>query len=387
MFQGAGYVDSYRQLFPNAVTHPGFTWPAGNTSAKLENLYFTPDADERDRIDFVYYYPQPGIKLTAVKIVGPSASVNHGTITPNEAQDTFIEPKGIWPSDHKGNLVTFRIASVKSAAKVEKSNLKTKLSFAFLTDTHMQVGHDHDRLNGFNQALAKVKKTDAAFVLFGGDLVENCGSARNPTLQQADSMFAAFKQTMDDSGLKYYPAIGNHDRWVDAEHPEGDELFKKYFKDSYYTFEQQGIRFFVLNSAENGGVSGYIVGEKQMNWLKQELIHVPLATPIVVALHVPVYSFYYPALEGKHVFVDMVSNFQELLGAFREHNLKLVLQGHQHIYEEIYSQGVQFITGGSVCAAWWTGSFYGNKEGFLLVDVNEANNFHWKYVDLEWVAK
>jgi endonuclease/exonuclease/phosphatase family metal-dependent hydrolase/UDP-2,3-diacylglucosamine pyrophosphatase LpxH len=387
MLQGAGYVDSYRSLYPNALTHPAFTWPAGNVSAKLRDLYFTPDADERDRIDFIYYHPQPGVKLTNAGIVGPSASVDHGVITPSDSKDIFIEPESVWASDHKGNLATFRIASAKPTAKVANTCPKTKLTFAFLTDTHMKRGHDHDRLTGFNQALEKVKQTDATFVLFGGDLMENSGSDRNSSLQQADSMFAAFKQTMDNSGLKYYPAIGNHDRYFDAEHPNGDEVFKKYFKDSYYTFEQQGVRFFVLNDVEKGGVSGYVVGEKQMNWLKQELIHVPLATPVVVALHVPVYSLYYPALEGKHIFVDMVSNFQDLLKTFREHNLKLVLQGHQHIYEEIYSQQVQYITGGSVCAAWWTGSFYGNEEGFLLVEVDETDNFHWKYVDYGWSPK
>ncbi len=38
----------------------GFTFPAGNKlaeEAKLEKLAWAPEADERDRIDFIYYYP------------------------------------------------------------------------------------------------------------------------------------------------------------------------------------------------------------------------------------------------------------------------------------------------------------------------------------------
>jgi hypothetical protein len=119
MLQEAGFVDFYRHLYPNALTHPAFTWPAGNVSAKLENLYYTPDADERDRIDFIYYHPQPGVKLTNAIIVGPSASVNHGTITPSDSKDTFIESKGVWPSDHKGNLATFRISQEIDTKKVK----------------------------------------------------------------------------------------------------------------------------------------------------------------------------------------------------------------------------------------------------------------------------
>jgi endonuclease/exonuclease/phosphatase (EEP) superfamily protein YafD len=106
----AGYVDAWRSLFPNAVTHPGFTWPAGNPSAKLENLFFTPDADERDRIDFIYYYPQPGVALDRIRIVGPAASVDRGRITPEQTADPILEPDATWPSDHKGLLATFRIA-------------------------------------------------------------------------------------------------------------------------------------------------------------------------------------------------------------------------------------------------------------------------------------
>ncbi|MDR1335258.1 MAG: endonuclease/exonuclease/phosphatase family protein, partial [Tannerella sp.] len=44
MLSEAGYIDVYRHFYPNVLTHPGFTWPAGNTSARLEDLYSAPDA-------------------------------------------------------------------------------------------------------------------------------------------------------------------------------------------------------------------------------------------------------------------------------------------------------------------------------------------------------
>ena len=64
----------------------------------------------------------------------------------------------------------------------------------------------------------------------------------------------------------YYPTIGNHDRYWDTTNgfADGDELFKKYFKESYYTFEREGIRFFILNSVQSGGETGYVVGEEQI---------------------------------------------------------------------------------------------------------------------------
>jgi hypothetical protein len=109
LLQQAGYIDSYRSLYPNAVTHPAITWPAGNKDAKLEYLYYAPEADERDRIDFVYYYPQTGVSVADMCIVGPKATINHGQIVTDDTQDPILEPTGVWPSDHKGNLVTLTI--------------------------------------------------------------------------------------------------------------------------------------------------------------------------------------------------------------------------------------------------------------------------------------
>lgn len=110
MLGQAGYVDAWRRRFPNAVTHPGFTWPAGNKDAPPEELFYAPEADERDRIDFIYYYPQPGVGLSSIRIVGPAASVDHGKIAAEQTACDILEPPGVWPSDHKGNLAVFRIA-------------------------------------------------------------------------------------------------------------------------------------------------------------------------------------------------------------------------------------------------------------------------------------
>lgn len=81
----------------------------------------------------------------------------------------------------------------------------------------------------------------------------------------------------------------------------------------------------------------------------------------------------------------MVCNFKEELLLFREHNLQLVLQGHQHLYEDLFLQNVHYVTGGAVCADWWNGSFHGTEEGFLLISVDSAGDFEWEYVDCGWL--
>lgn len=113
MLHEAGFKDVYREKYPNPVKYPGFTFPAGNKvaeEAKLEILAWAPDADERDRIDFIYYYPQNSIlSLKNCLLVGPSETVIRGKITENTSKDKFLTPACTWPSDHKGNLATFKI--------------------------------------------------------------------------------------------------------------------------------------------------------------------------------------------------------------------------------------------------------------------------------------
>jgi 3',5'-cyclic AMP phosphodiesterase CpdA len=263
-----------------------------------------------------------------------------------------------------------------------------KLRFAFATDIHLK--NNSDRINGFKQALDRIKESKVDLVIFGGDLSDISGMRHDLGKQQADSMYSLFKQIVDETGLTYYPTIGNHDRYFDEKngYVDGDEMFKTFYKESYYTFEKAGVRFFVLNSVQvNKDKKGYFIGDKQLEWLKKELSEVSPSVPVVVSTHVPVYSIYYPVVEGKYVFEDVIANYRELLKTFEKHNLKLVLQGHQHLYEEIFTQNVQYITGGAVCASWWNGAFYGTEEGFLIVEVDEDNKFSWEYIDYGWSVK
>ncbi len=110
MLISAGFCDAYRKLYPNPVTHPGFTFPAGNRYADINKLTWLPDKDERDRIDFIYYYKDSGLKLVNTQIIGPRQDILHGKICPSDSLDNILEPPTIWPSDHKGIIATFTIS-------------------------------------------------------------------------------------------------------------------------------------------------------------------------------------------------------------------------------------------------------------------------------------
>jgi 3',5'-cyclic AMP phosphodiesterase CpdA len=274
-------------------------------------------------------------------------------------------------------LIAALFFSFDGNAKKLKNTSKPKLKFAFMTDVHLRFGNEYNCSKGFQKALDAAKKNNVEFIIFGGDCLDM--NEHKTPLERADSLFGAFKSFLDKTPIKTYTAIGNHDRFFNPEngYAEGDELFKKYFKETYYTFEQKGIRFFVLNTVQSGNKPGYHVGEKQMEWLQSQLQNISVETPIVVVTHVPFYSI----AEGGF------TNHGDVLRAFGRHNLKLVLQGHIHLYEEIYARNIRYISAGAVSSGWWEGTYRGTEEGFLQVEVDNDNNFTWNYVDFKWIGK
>lgn len=109
----AGFRDVYRALYPDPVTHPGFTYPSDNAKKEPKELTWAPEADERDRIDFIYYLSNGRFLPTEAAVFGPSTSIVRCMRVKEIGEDTFVEPlpDGTWPSDHKGVIATFRLTA------------------------------------------------------------------------------------------------------------------------------------------------------------------------------------------------------------------------------------------------------------------------------------
>ncbi len=272
---------------------------------------------------------------------------------------------------------------IASAQKTE-----TLFKFAFLTDIHLNKSNDGECVQGLKQALNHAKASSPEFFLFGGDNMDIDGLQGKD--QTADSLMKVFKTVLTESGVSYYPCIGNHDRFngsTGSNMINSSKLFESHFGNSYYHFNHKGVEFFVLNSVIPGDKNSYFIYDEQKKWLENTLKQVDTLTPIIVALHVPMMSLYYPTVEGTVSGNDVIGNFKEIWDMFSHHRLQLVLQGHQHIYEQMYTKGTWFVTGGAVSAGWWSGPYHGTQEGYLLVTVDTQKNISWEYVDYGWDAK
>lgn len=281
-------------------------------------------------------------------------------------------------------IILFSIFTLFLISGTEKTfgsnHYKGKFKFAFFTDIHLNKG-DNNCFAGLEKAIRNAKSTDADFILTGGDNVDVDGLGKDT--ETAHELYSLYAKVVANAGIDYYAAIGNHDRFWGCEKDDplyNEGLFEKYINKSYYSFDHKGWHFVVLNTANS------VVDDEQKDWLAKDLKNVNPETPVVVTVHVPFLSVYYPALKGKYTSADTFSNFKEIWDMFKGKNLKLVLQGHQHLYEEIKTLGVQFITAGAVSAGWWGGNYHGTEEGYLLIEC-EGDDFSWEYVDYGWVVK
>ena len=249
--------------------------------------------------------------------------------------------------------------SLAQAIEPESNDKRNSFSFAFFTDIHLNK-KNNGCFTAFEKAIETAKKSKVDFIMTGGDNVDI--DVLNDDASTAHELFQKFAEKIEKSEITFYPTIGNHDRfWGVSKNDQlyNQGLFEKYLGKTYYSFDQKGWHFIILNTSNS------VVNDEQKKWLETDLQSIDSKTPIVVSVHVPFLSVYYPTLKGKYTDTDTFSNFKEIWNMFENKNLKLVLQGHMHLYEEIKVKNVQFITAGAVSASWWGGAYHGTEEGFL----------------------
>ena len=109
LLQRAGFKDAFRSKYPSPVTHPGFTFPSANPAVEINKLTWAPTADERDRIDYIYFKPIGSIRLKGITVVGPEETIVRSVVQAKDSKDRFSLPKKVWPTDHKALLAIFTI--------------------------------------------------------------------------------------------------------------------------------------------------------------------------------------------------------------------------------------------------------------------------------------
>ncbi len=283
------------------------------------------------------------------------------------------------------------IVSCNTGSRDKDSEEAYDFTFAFLTDIHVEYGKNADK--GFQQAIEHVNGMKPDFIVTGGDLISD---ALAQTEEKATELYDLYIELKDGFEAPLYNTQGNHEEFgiyersgVSPDHElYGDLMYEKRIGERYYAFNEKGWRFYILDSVDETEDRHYYgnVDSVQMEWLIADLATIDSVTPIVISTHIPLLTSFAQIRGGsmaQNTRGLVVENSKAVLDAFEGHNLKLVLQGHLHILEEAYINGIHFITGGAVCARWWDGPRDGMEEGYLLIKVR-GEEFDWEYIDYGW---
>lgn len=274
-------------------------------------------------------------------------------------------------------------------------------SFEFLHLTDMHVRRKRKGDQGYMQCVSHVNRhsSSADFVLMGGDLAfDGNYTDKDEFIDQ----IGLYKSISDKLSMPYYNSIGNHDvlgwssrRKVAADDPDlGKKLImdKLNMQNSYYSFNHKGWHFVVLDSihpVEAAHGMGYKagLGEAQLEWLRFDLGK-HSSSPTVVMTHIAAFC-HIGQINGDpkfnpfgHMVIDDSVAFRKII---ERHNVKAVLQGHSHVPEDFYYNGIWYITSQSVSAAWWGGNWKGFEPGYTLFRTRgdsltwERKNFAWEH--------
>ena len=291
----------------------------------------------------------------------------------------------------------------KTNAYLQESDDKG-FSFIFMTDIHLQPNHGYpgppqkpalSPQRALSMAIDTANKLGADFAIMGGDLVYDVmrGQIR------ADSLFQDYKKAVKTLNMPVYHTIGNHDLFgiyresnINIDHPDYKYgMYERFLGKTYYAFDHKGWHFIVLNSVdEKDNVRIGIVSNEQMIWLLEDLAEVDPQTPVVLSTHLPLVSvvrqIHSPSNQQNITNDQWIINQNEVLSLFSNHNLKLVLQGHVHIVEDIYifHSDIHFITGGSIAGRpSWQGFRNGEPSGFLCIKIKD-HDISWDFIDFGW---
>lgn len=198
--------------------------------------------------------------------------------------------------------------------------------------------------------------------------------------------------------LQIFHVIGNHDNDYKATSDrEAGSQFVHYIAPTYYSFNIGKIHYIVLDDIDcdeyDGTTSRHYrasLSNEQLDWLAKDLDYVDRQTPLVVALHAPVF---YPEEKGDFRLDHDATSTNRLLDLLKGREVHFV-SGHTHLNYNVTPEaticgGERFYehNTGAVCSSWWWSGYLtpgihisldGNPGGYGIWDVN-GTDIQWLY--------
>lgn len=229
------------------------------------------------------------------------------------------------------------------------------LRFAAYGDT--RDGHDIHR-----KIVADVLSFQPALVLQTGDLVHH-GSAADEWKVFDDITGDMRRQ------IPYYPARGNHDVSTEGYYEQRVTQPALSGNKLYYSFEKGNLHFVSIDTQQ-----ALDPESEQGRWLETDLAQAQAAGRFIIPFfHKAIFSI------GPHANEEDVLALKPVLHPlFQRHGVRLVFEGHDHVYYRTVRDGITYVVTGGGGASLYDGE---NRELGVPGDVFEKVN-HFCIVDV-----
>ncbi|HHJ36530.1 MAG TPA: serine/threonine protein phosphatase [Gammaproteobacteria bacterium] len=300
-----------------------------------------------------------------------------------------------------GGTILAASALPVSMVKVAFGKEKAKdFTFAYISDSHIthikgnKFVRNWDR--GLIRAVAETNLMDPKpdFVFYGGDIAQ---------LGKAEEIDHGL-EILSGLNAKTHYVMGEHDYYRDL-----GEYWQKQLGPDHYSFDHKGVHFVVLNSIltyekwmhqkwesgmhrmkqmarlDNPDGQPFMVGDKQLKWLKDDLAVISHDTPVIVFSHSPLQKIH----KGWNFWTEDAEKVQALLKPFDKVN---VLYGHVHQIQTNQIGNISFNAAMATSWPWPYPATYKQTATYLpklTVEMNRADPFFerdatgWQFIDMD----
>ena len=273
-------------------------------------------------------------------------------------------------------------------------------TFGYISDAHIQQikgtrfvrNWDMGLIRAIREANLLTPRPD--FFMFGGDLAQ---------LGKKEELDHGLEMMSNLRGKVRY-VIGEHDYYLDL-----GQYWEEKIGPLYYSFDHKGVHFVVLNSIltydswthkkwaspmermlamarlDNPNGSPFMVGDKQLAWLKKDLAKFDRNTPVVVFSHSPIQKIFKPW----NFWTQDAEKVQALLKPFEK---ATVIYGHVHQIQYNQIGNITFQAAMATAWPWPYPETYSQSASCLpkiTVPMNRADPFFerdatgWQFVDMQ----
>jgi hypothetical protein len=155
------------------------------------------------------------------------------------------------------------------------------------------------------------------------------------------TLYPRYLEMLGATGIPWHHCPGNHD--VDQEAPDdahSRETWKRVFGPRHYAFQHGHATFIVLDNVHyfghhpgspRSGTYAGLIGERQLQFVRNVLAHVPAEQLVVVSMHIPLVTYQDPTLPS-----DNTADRDALLRLLAARPHTVSFSGHMHATEHHY---------------------------------------------------